>query len=162
MKNTYQYYRESFGALWLDEEEEYEELISELKQKLKSEENSNGYNNLGLAQLEMGYRDESLINLNQAIKLNPSNSIAYYNRAELNKKLKKNIEVEIDYSKAIELQPGKATYWRCRAYFRKEEKGDLVNALADFKQAEKIEPKFQQTKDEIVKLEKELGFESKS
>ncbi|AFM02779.1 tetratricopeptide repeat protein [Bernardetia litoralis DSM 6794] len=159
MKNTYKYYIKSFGALWLDEEEEYEELISELKEKLKLEKNSNGYNNLGLAQLEMGYREESLINLNQAIKLNPSNSIAYYNRAELNKKLKKNVEAEIDYSKAIELEPSKATYWRCRAYLRKERTGDLINALTDFKQAEKIEPEFQPTKDEIVKLKKELGFE---
>ena len=156
MMDNYKYYRESYGALWYDDEEAYEEVIAELKQKLKSEENSNGYNNLGLAQLEMGYRDESLINLNKAIELNPRNDLAYMNRAELNKVMKRMAEAEEDYSKAIELQPTRATYWRCRAYFRKEKKKDLVNALADFQQAAEIEPEFEPTKNEIVKLKKEL------
>ena len=79
----------------------------------------------------------------------------------MNKKWSKNQDAENDYGKAIELNPKDATFWRCRAYLRKES-GELENALSDFKQAKKIEPRFQPTKNEIAELEKELGIERKS
>jgi Tfp pilus assembly protein PilF len=57
--------------------------------------------------------------------------------------------------KAIELNPGKVNYYRCRAYFYKES-GELLLALEDLKSALALEPDFAQTKIEIEWLEKKL------
>ena len=161
MKPTSDLYNKSLRVLFFDEMWEYEQTISELNEKLKTEKNSNAYNNLGVAHFEIGQFEEALKNLDLSIKLNEQNRIAYVNRAELNKKWNKLSDSEKDYGKAIELNPKNATFWRCRAYLRKEN-GDLKNALADFLKAKKIEPKFQPTKNEISELENTLGIERKS
>ena len=161
MKPTSELYNKSFRILFFDEMWEYEKTISELNEKLKTEKNSNAYNNLGVAHFEIGQLEKGIENLNLAIEFDNLNSIAYSNRAELNKKWNKNQDAENDYGKAIELNPKDATFWRCRAYLRKEN-GELEKALSDFKQAKKLEPKFQPTNNEIAELEKELGIEPKS
>lgn len=161
MRPTTELYNQSFRILFFDEMWEYEQTISELNEKLKIDKNSNAFNNLGVAHFEIGQFKQALENLDLAIQLNEKNGIAYANRAELNKKWERLSDSERDYGKAIELNSKDAIFWRCRAYLRKEN-GDLENALSDFKQAKKIEPKFQPTKNEISELEKELGIERKS
>src|SRR5690606_11085506 len=161
MKPTSELFSRSFRILFFDEMWEYEKTMSELSEKQKTERKSNAYNNLGIAYFEIGQFDKGIENLNLAIELDIQNSIAYSNRAELNKKRNKLQDAENDYEKALELNPKDATFWRCRAYLRKEN-GKLEKSLADFKQAKKIEPKFQPTKNEIKELEKTLGIERKS
>ena len=161
MKTTSELLNKSYRILFYDQETEYEETIAILNKKLETDKNSNAFNNLGVAYFEIGEFEKAFENLTMAISLNGENGVAFINRAELNKKWKKLTEAEIDYGKAIEISPQDATYWRCRAYLRKE-KGELEKALADFKQAKNIEPKFQPTINEIVALEQSIGIKRKS
>jgi len=161
MRTISEYYIESYRILFFDEMSDYEKVIAELTEKLKGEQNSHGYNNLGVAHYEIGELDKALENFNLAIELNSENGIAYINRAFLNEKWNKIADAEMDYGKAIELNPTNATYWRSRAYLLKE-KGALAKALSDFKRAKKIEPNFQQTINEITELEQSLGIAPKN
>lgn len=161
MKPTSELYKQSFRLLFYDEIWEYEQIISELSKKLKLDKNSNAFNNLGVAYFEIGEFENAFENLNSAIELNKKNAVAYINRADLNKKWKKITDAEDDYGMAIKLNPKDASYWRCRAYLRKEN-GDYEQALSDFKQAKRIDSKFEPTKKEIAELEQTLGIEKKS
>ena len=110
MKPISELYNQSFRILFFDEMWEYEITISELNEKLKTEKNSNAYNNLGVAHFEIGQLEKGFENLNLEIEFNKRNSIAYLNRAELNKKWNKYQDAENDYEKAIELNPKEATF----------------------------------------------------
>ena len=46
-------YNKSFRILFFDEMWEYEKTISELNEKLKTEKNTNAFNNLGVAHFEI-------------------------------------------------------------------------------------------------------------
>ena len=161
MRTISEYYIESYRILFFDEMSEYEKVISELAEKLKVEQNSHGYNNLGVAHYEIGEFDKALENLNLAIEMNRENGVAFINRAFLNEKWNKISDAERDFGKAIELNPSNATFWRSRAYLLKE-KGELAKALSDFKRAEIIEPNFQQTSIEIAELVQSLGIKPKN
>lgn len=161
MKQIEELHNKSFRLLFYDEMSEYDQTIASLKEDLSETKNSNGFNNLGVAYFEIGEYEKAIDALNKAIELNSSNDIAYINRAELNKKWNKLKESEYDYTKAIELNSKNATYFRCRAYLRKEN-GDLQNSLIDFKSANKIEPKFQPTINELKEIENRLGIKKEN
>lgn len=86
MKPTSEYYNQSYRMLMFDELWEYEDTIKELNECLSENPNTNGFNNLGVAQFEIGELENAIKNLDLAIKLNNKNGIAYINRAELNAK----------------------------------------------------------------------------
>lgn len=92
----------------------------------------------------------------QAIKLDPSNAFAYFERSEVNYRLGSNAQGKADINKAIALNPKMA-----KAYFRRAifEEGENKNplALADFSKAIECDPKDTEALGYRGKLYSEIG-----
>ncbi len=160
MKIKSEYYLQSYRVLMLDDLSEYKEVIDELNEYLKSNPNSNGFNNLGLAHFEIGEKTKALVNFSLAIKIDKLNTSAYLNRAELNTKLDNIKDAESDYDMAIKSDSSKLNSLICRAHFHKHN-NNYEKALIDFRNAQKIKPDFKPVSQQIIEIEQILGINPK-
>jgi tetratricopeptide (TPR) repeat protein len=95
--------------------------------------------------------DEVIVDSNQAIRLNPNNAVAYYNRG-LAWYHKGNLDWAIaDYNEAIRLNPGYA-----EAYFNRgnawDDKGDYRRARTDWEKALQLDPNLSQARENLELL----------
>ncbi|WP_180274613.1 serine protease [Tychonema bourrellyi] len=90
-----------------------------------------------------GDNDNTLKDLNEAIKLDPKDAKAYYNRGFVYYKKGDNDNALKDYNEAIKLDPKYAIAYNNRGLVYLG-KGDYDNALKDFNEAIKLDPKFAQ------------------
>ena len=84
--------------------------------------------------------DRAIADFTQAIRLNPNNAIAYYNRGNVYNIDKRDYDRAIaDYTQVIRLDPNNARAYNNRgnAYYNKR---DINRAIADFEAALRIEP----------------------
>ncbi|MGE0590179.1 MAG: tetratricopeptide repeat protein [Cyclobacteriaceae bacterium] len=123
---------------------------------LERAKNTHAYNNLGVAYFELGDFDNAVLNFDQSVERDRNNSVAFVNRGGLYQKWDKPGLADKDYTCAIELVPTNATFWRCRAYLRKEV-GRIKDSLSDFERALALEPDFEATKKEIAELKRLLS-----
>jgi Tfp pilus assembly protein PilF len=79
--------------------------------------------------------------LSEAIKLDPNNSSAYFQRASLLADAGQPTLAMADFSKAIELSPKDAKLRHTRGFFLMTQK-DLDSAIADFTAAIELDPKY--------------------
>lgn len=77
MEETYS--NKSYRGLWLDEDSEYEELITMLLTQQDLETNSHLNNNIGLAYFEISNKKEAYVYIKKAIKISPLNFNAHIN-----------------------------------------------------------------------------------
>lgn len=112
--------------------------------------------NLGLKYVKRDRDIQARYCFDQAIKLDPSNALAYFERSEVNYRLGKNAQGKADINKAIALNPKMA-----KAYFRRAifEEGENQNqlALADFSKAIECNPKDTESLGYRGKLNSEMG-----
>ena len=97
------------------------------------------YNNRGLALFELGMVAESIGDLDQAIRLNPSNPTSYNNRGRAYNELDETERAIADYNAAIRLNPDYALayYNRGLAY---SALGDYEQEVRDYSEAIRIDP----------------------
>ena len=98
------------------------------------------YDNRGNLYDDQGDHDRALADYNEAIRLNPKNSIAYNNRGNAYDDKGDLAHAIADYNEAIRLNPKYDQAYENRgvAYLYS---GNLAKALADVSQASKLDPK---------------------
>jgi tetratricopeptide (TPR) repeat protein len=85
---------------------------------------------------------KSLVDYNQAILLNPKDSNAYNNRANLKKNRLNDIQGALaDYNQAILLNPKFSDPYNNRANLKADKLNDIQGALADYNQSILLDPK---------------------
>lgn len=97
----------------------------------------------------------ALMNINQAILLNPQNDIYFYRRANVLFQLKIYAGAIKDYSKAIEINDSNEMYY----FNRGLAKGclrDFIGAIEDFEKVIEINPNKVNTKEIIKNLQNRL------
>jgi len=96
----------------------------------------------GVEKGKKGDLDGAIAEFDKAIKANPSNSLAYINRAYA-KRLKKDPAGAIaDYTKAIELDPKSADAYYNRGNVKAMDKKDVDGAIADYTRAIEADPQY--------------------
>jgi tetratricopeptide (TPR) repeat protein len=84
----------------------------------------------------------ALVDLNQAIAINPKYAFAYNNRGALKKDKLNDVQGALaDYNQAIALDPKYADAYSNRGVLKNEKLDDVRGALADYNQAISIDPK---------------------
>jgi Trypsin-like peptidase domain/TPR repeat len=84
----------------------------------------------------------ALADYNQAIALDPKNSLAYNNRGNLKKNKLNDVQGALsDYNQAIALNPKYSLAYNNRANLKKDKLNDIQGALADYNQAILLNPK---------------------
>jgi Flp pilus assembly protein TadD len=129
---------EAYGALVLDELDEYGDVIADLTELLRGEPtNAIAYNNRGLAYAEIGMVRHANLDYSRAIDLDSGNSIILKNRATLRNQAGDMDGAIADLSTAIALDPLDLS-----AYVRRAEAyrslGRDAESVADSKRAEEI------------------------
>ncbi|MFN4152693.1 MAG: hypothetical protein ACK4IX_17250, partial [Candidatus Sericytochromatia bacterium] len=94
-------YSKSYRVLFYDSNYQYDYLKRELKISLKTNKNSNAFNNLGLAYLETNNIELALYYFDLSTELDFLNSVAYINKAETYSVLNNLEKAEENYSNAI-------------------------------------------------------------
>ena len=88
----------------------------------------------------MGMFKEAIVDLDQAIALNPKNTLAHLNRGDGNMLLNRNEEAISDYDRLIQLDPKSAVACEKRGY-NKYILGKFEAAIIDFDEAIRLNPK---------------------
>ena len=88
-----------------------------------------------------------------AISLAPNAPLAYYNRAWAHYLAGESTDALADANRAIDIDDHAASAFATRGLIR-EKMGDTEGAIADFRQALKLDPKFQQPADGLQRLQK--------
>jgi tetratricopeptide (TPR) repeat protein len=97
------------------------------------------YHNRGQAYFFKGDNDRAIADYNQAVRLNPKDSVAYANRGNAYSNKGNNDHAIADYDQAIRLDP-KAAFYHNRGYGY-HNKGEYDHAIADYDQAIRLDPK---------------------
>lgn len=106
-----------------------------------------------------GKMKESLVQYDQAIKLDPRCAEFYFRRGDSLLELDKLPEAYADFTKAIELDPRHYPAYKRRARLSYE-RGKIVEAMRDYKNAEKVCTNSTE-KAEIIKLEAKMHSTAK-
>jgi tetratricopeptide (TPR) repeat protein len=105
--------------------------------------NATDYFIAGNDKYDNGNYQGALADYNQAIALDPKNSLAYYNRGTLKYiKLDDPLEALIDFNQAISLDPKNSLAYTSRGYLGNKYLENVQGALADYNQAIALDPKY--------------------
>jgi tetratricopeptide (TPR) repeat protein len=106
----------------------------------KNKRSSAAYNNRGRAYMKKGITDKAMADYNKAIQLDYKNSSAHNNRGMLLSDALNDYDAAIsEFNKSIELTPDEPTIYFNRG-LASERKGDLKQALSDFKMFVELAP----------------------
>lgn len=100
-------------------------------------ENTEAYNNRGLANFEKGQYDLAISDYSEAIAIDPKNAAAYSNRGDTYLLKGQYDEAIADFSKVIEINPKLSVFYYLRgnAYFKKR---DYANTWNDYHKAQEL------------------------
>jgi tetratricopeptide (TPR) repeat protein len=154
------YFDTPYGALMLDEIEDYEYVIKSLTEFIDAG-NSIGpaLHNRALAYWEIGQPEEALADFDAAISVLPSSPMPAKLKGMLLHKLGRLPEALASLDVAVSIAPNEATVHRTRAQVRIAA-DKLEEALADLEYAVRLEPSFKYTVAERDKLQGKLGSEN--
>jgi len=97
------------------------------------------YTNRGVEYVVKEDVDRGIADLNQAIKLDPKNSLAFNNRGNAYSAKREFDRAIADYDQAIKLNPKYAAAFYNRG-IAKQKKGDMEGSEADIAQAKQLQP----------------------
>ncbi len=104
--------------------------------------NATDYFVSGYDKNEKGDFRGALADYNQAIALNPKNSIAYNNRGFLKSQKLNDVQGALsDYNQAIALNPKNSVAYNNRGLLKSQKLNDVQGALSDYNQAIALDPK---------------------
>ncbi|QDU42643.1 Tetratricopeptide repeat protein [Symmachiella dynata] len=129
---------ESYAALFFDEMEEYQALISQLTNHLiRNGRNVHALNNRAVANWEIGNVEEAKADLESVLDIGADNHVPYHKLGEIYEK-QGDLEGAIAlYSKAVERWPSESSCYSIRAYALFCAKR-WVEAIPDFDKALEI------------------------
>ena len=111
----------------------------------------------GMEVAEVKHMRAAILWYNQAIKLNPDDAEAYYDRGVAKYELKDYAGAIADCDEAIKLKPDSALVYHARGCF-KEKLEDYEQALADFNEAIKLDPDNADAQEKREKLLKKISI----
>lgn len=157
MSSTTGYVERPYGALMLDELEEYEELIDALTTYIESGQSAGvAVHNRALAYWEIGDPERALIDFDQAAGLLPDSHMPFQLKGMLLQKLDRPADALAAFDSAVLIAPNQATVRRARALLLVE-MGKLEESLGDFNHAIALEPAFARTREDRDSVLARLG-----
>jgi tetratricopeptide (TPR) repeat protein len=117
--------------------ESLEENIPKLAQAMPAPD----YNIRAFVKYNLGDIQGAITDLNEAIRLNPADTLAYNNRGMMKSELGDKQGAIADFNEAIRLNPDFAGTYYNRG-FMKYKLGDKQGAIADFNEAIRLKPDF--------------------
>ena len=104
-------------------------------------QDTNAYNNLGLALRRQGKLEEAITNYQKAIQLDPKDASAYNNLGLALRRQGKLEEAITNYQKAIQLDPKDASAYN-NLGIALSDQGKLEEAITNYQKAIQLDPKF--------------------
>jgi tetratricopeptide (TPR) repeat protein len=149
-----------YGALMLDELEDYQEVIASLSAHIERGVSIGAaLHNRGLAHWEIGEPDQALRDFDEAAVQLPESHMPFQLKGMLLQKLGRPNEALDAFNRAVALSPNQATVRTARALLFRE-LGRPIDALPDFEHAIALEPAFARTREDrdatLAALAKEL------
>ncbi|MBT3292924.1 tetratricopeptide repeat protein [Candidatus Peregrinibacteria bacterium] len=145
------YDQQEEAPVTIDEEDSGEEAeasvsIEDLTEAIEQNPTGEAYFDRGHRYHRIGKNEEAILDLNEAIRLDPTNSYAYIDRAHAVTRLGfpddivgSNTRAIEDFTKALELEPENSTQYSNRG-FAYSRIGDSDSALSDFNRAIELDP----------------------
>lgn len=133
------------NAVWTDRVVFWTDCVS------KSSQKSRPYNNLGLALYEEGRLDESIPNLEEAVRLDPTNVDALYNLGNVMLKKGRFQDAIENYSAALKLSPGDPDIHNNIGYAL-QALGRFVDAAYHYRFALRIDPGHRNARYNLTRL----------
>lgn len=137
-----------YGALMLDELEDYQEVIASLSAYIEGGMSVGAaLHNRGLAHWEIGEPDQALQDFDAAARQLPQSHMPFQLKGMLLQKLGRSDEALDAFNRAVSVSPDQATVRRARALLLRE-LGRPRDALKDFEHAITLEPGFARTRED--------------
>jgi len=140
MNSRFDYvFMRTYGALLLDELEDYQEIISALSQRIEADGSGIAFHNRALAYWEIGESDKALSDFTKAEKALPKDYLPAQIKGMLLQKLGRLPEAIQSLNRAIEVSPNAQTARMCRGYMLVESR-QFADAIVDFEHALASDP----------------------
>jgi tetratricopeptide (TPR) repeat protein len=137
-----------YGALMLDELEDYQEVIASLSAHIERGVSVGAaLHNRGLARWEIGEPGQALRHFDEAAVQLPQSHMPFQLKGMLLQKLDRPDEALDSFNRAVSVSPNQATVRRARALLLCE-LGRPKEALKDFEHAIALEPGFARTRED--------------
>lgn len=137
-----------YGALMLDELEDYQEVIASLSAHIERGISiGSALHNRGLAHWEIGEIDQALRDFDEAAVQLPESHMPFQLKGMLLQKLGRPNEALDAFNRAVAVSPNQATVRRARALLLRE-LGRPIDAVTDFEHAIALEPAFARTRED--------------
>lgn len=143
MKPRFSYvFERTYGALMLDELEEYHEVIEALSEQIRTTSSGIAFHNRALAYWEIGEAEKALKDFDRAVTELPKDYLPAQIRGMLLQKMDRMTEALLSLDTAVSINPDAPTARMCRGHMLMSV-GRVEEALTDFSHVRTIDPSSQ-------------------